>query len=75
VRAEKTENYARGPLRRDSLAAGLPANSPEFFRAAYSQSQRATSSYRDYFPNWQASYRFTPDLIFRPSTTPPPSRT
>jgi iron complex outermembrane recepter protein len=74
LRAEETENYVRGPVRRDRLAAGLPANSPVFFRAAYSQTQRATSKYRDYFPNWQATYRFNPDIVLRGAITRSMSR-
>src|SRR5690606_10485931 len=45
VRAEQTENFVRGALRQNSLGVGLPANSKDFFRAVYSQTQRATSEY------------------------------
>ncbi len=69
LRAERTENFVRGALRQNSLGAGLPANSKEFFRAVYSQTQRATSDYTDYFPNYQATYRFTPDLLLRAALT------
>lgn len=74
LRGEDTDNKVRGPVRRDRLAAGLPANSQEFFRAAYSQTQRAKSSHRDYFPNWQATYRLNPDLVFRGAITRSMSR-
>jgi hypothetical protein len=52
LRGERTENFVRGALRQNSLGVGLPANSKEFFRAVYSQTQRATSDYTDYFPNY-----------------------
>lgn len=74
LRAERTENFVRGALRQNSLGAGLPANSKEFFRAVYSQTQRATSDYTDYFPNYQATYRFTPDLLLRAALTRSMSR-
>ncbi|MDO8539422.1 MAG: TonB-dependent receptor [Opitutaceae bacterium] len=79
LRHEITEFEARGPLLDLALAAGInPRNNPpannlldshEYWRAALSKTQRATSSYRDYFPNWQAAWRFTPDLILRTAVT------
>ncbi len=74
LRGERTENFVRGALRQNSLGVGLPANSKEFFRAVYSQTQRATSDYTDYFPNYQATYRFTPDVVLRAALTRSMSR-
>jgi TonB-dependent receptor len=79
VRAEETEFLGRGPLLDPTLAAGLglrdnPAalnqlDNPAYWRAALARTQRAESTYRNAFPNWQASYRFTPDLVFRGALT------
>ena len=74
VRAEETENYVRGALRQNSLGVGLPTNSKAYFQAVYSKTQRATSNYTDYFPNFQTTYRFTPDLLFRGAVTRSMSR-
>jgi iron complex outermembrane recepter protein len=74
VRGEQTENFVRGAIRINSLGVGLPANSKQFFDAIYSQTQRATTKYTDYFPNFQATYRFTPDLLFRSAITRSMSR-
>ena len=70
VRAEQTENFVRGAIRINSLglpilARGFSSTSKQYFDAIYSQTQRATSDYTDFFPNFQATYRFTPDLLFR----------
>lgn len=79
LRGEQTDFTGRGPLLDLALAAGInPRNNPparnlldshEYWRAALSKTQRASSRYRDYFPNWQAAYRFTPDLILRGAVT------
>jgi TonB-dependent receptor len=79
LRGEQTEFSARGPLLDRSLAAGIdPRNNPpaknlldshEYWQAALSKTQTASSRYRDYFPNWQAAYRFTPDLVLRTAVT------
>lgn len=69
VRFEQTENYVRGAIRINSLGVGLPNNSKQFFDAIYSQTQRATSKYTDYFPNLQTTYRFTDNVIFRAALT------
>ena len=74
LRGERTENFVRGALRQNSLGIGLPANSKEYFRAVYSQTQRATGDYTDYFPNYQATYRFTPDVVLRAALTRSMSR-
>jgi iron complex outermembrane recepter protein len=74
VRAEQTENFARGAVRKTSLGTGLVTNSKPWFQAIYSQTQRATSDYLDYFPNSQLTYRFTPDLVFRIASTRSMSR-
>ena len=74
IRGEKTENFVRGGIRINSLGAGLPANSRQFFDAVYSQTQRATSEYTDLFPNLQATYRFSPNLLFRSALTRSMSR-
>lgn len=74
LRAEQTENAVRGAIRINSLGVGLPANSKQFFDAVYSQTQRATSDYTDLFPNLQATYRITPDLLFRSALTRSMSR-
>jgi iron complex outermembrane receptor protein len=74
VRAEQTENFVRGAIRINSLGVGLPANSKAFFDAVYSKTQRATSDYTDFFPNLQATYRFTPNLLFRSALTRSMSR-
>lgn len=79
VRAEKTENFARGAVRKNSLgvpvlAAGFTATSPQYFDAIYSQTQRSTSSYVDYFPQVQGTYRFTPDAVLRVSSSRAMSR-
>ena len=50
------------------------ANSKAFFNAVYSQSQKATSKYTDYFPNLQGTYRVTPDLLLRAALTRSMSR-
>lgn len=79
VRGEQTDFSARGPLLDRALAAGInPRNNPpannlldshEYWAAALSKTQSASTRYRDYFPNWQAAYRFTPDLILRAAVT------
>lgn len=69
VRFEQTENFVRGAIRINSLGVGLPNNSKQFFDAIYSQTQRATSKYTDYFPNLQTTYRFTDDIILRAALT------
>ncbi len=74
VRGEQTENFVRGAIRINSLGVGLPANSKQFFDAVYSQTQRATSKYTDFFPNFQSTYRFSPDLLFRGALTRSMSR-
>lgn len=74
VRGEQTENFVRGAIRINSLGVGLPANSKQFFDAVYSQTQRATSKYTDYFPNFQSTYRFSPDLLLRGALTRSMSR-
>ena len=79
VRAEETENFVRGAIRINSLgvpilAQGFSSTSKQYFNAIYSQTQRATSKYTDYFPNFQATYRFTPDLLFRAALTRSMSR-
>ncbi|MBI5691244.1 MAG: TonB-dependent receptor [Verrucomicrobia bacterium] len=70
LRGEKTENFVRGAIRINSLGApilaqGFSNTSKPYFDAIYSRTQRATSDYTDHFPNFQATYRFTPDLLFR----------
>ncbi len=74
IRGEQTENFVRGAIRINSLGVGLPANSKPFFDAVYSQTQRATSQYTDFFPNLQTTYRFTPDFLFRGALTRSMSR-
>ena len=79
VRAEQTENFARGAIRINSLglpvlAAGFPNTSKEYLSAVYSQTKRVTSDYLDYFPNYQLTYRFTPDFILRAASTRSMSR-
>jgi iron complex outermembrane receptor protein len=74
IRGEKTENFARGALRQNSLGVGLPSNSKAFFQAVYSQTQRVTSNYTDWFPQAQATYRFTPDAVLRASISKSMSR-
>jgi iron complex outermembrane recepter protein len=69
LRYERTENFARGAFRQNSLGVGLPANSIQFFQAVYSQTKKYESSYEDYFPNYQLTYRITPDIIFRAAAT------
>ncbi len=79
VRAEQTENFARGAIRINSLgvpvlAAGFPASSREYLSAVFSRTQRVTSDYLDYFPNYQLTYRFTPNLVLRVAATRSMSR-
>jgi iron complex outermembrane recepter protein len=74
VRAEETENFVRGALRQNSLGVGLPSNSKAFFTAVYSQTQRATTKYTDFFPSVQTKYQITPDLLFRTSLSRSMSR-
>ncbi len=74
VRAEQTENFARGAIRINSLGNGLTTNSKPWFQAIYSRTQRATSDYLDYFPNAQLTYRFTPNLLLRAASTRSMSR-
>ena len=74
IRVEETENFVRGALRQNSLGVGLPANSKAFFAAVYSQTQRVTNKYTDYFPNLQTTYRFSPNLLFRAALTRSMSR-
>lgn len=69
IRYERTENYARGALRQTSLGVGLPTNSKAWYQAVYSQSQKYVSKYEDYFPNYQLTYRITPDVILRAAVT------
>ena len=74
VRAEITENFVRGPLRVNSAAAIPGASALEQQLALFSKTQRVTSKYTDYFPNFQATYRFTPDFLFRGAITRSMSR-
>ena len=74
VRAEQTENFVRGPLRVNSSAVIPGASAREQQLALFSKTQRVTSKYTDYFPNLQATYRFTPDLLFRAASTRSMSR-
>ncbi len=69
LRWEDTENYARGALRQTSLGTGLVVNSKPWFQAVYSQSKKYVSSYSDFFPNYQLTYRFTPDIVLRAAVT------
>ena len=74
IRAEQTENFARGAFRQNSLglpvlAAGFSNTSKPYFAAIYSQSKKFESDYRDYFPNYQLTYRITPDIILRGAIT------
>ena len=62
VRAETTENFVRGPLRVNSAAVIPGASALDQQLALFSKTQRVTSKYTDYFPNFQATYRFTPGL-------------
>ena len=72
VRGEQTENFLRGLFRQNSLGNGLTGTAQQL--ALYSQTQRVTSDYIDYFPNVQTVYRFTPDLLFRAALTRSMSR-
>lgn len=79
LRGEQTENFVRGAIRINSLglpilAQGFTTTSKPYFNAIYSQTQRATSDYTDFFPNFQATYRFTPEFIFRGALTRSMSR-
>jgi iron complex outermembrane receptor protein len=79
LRGEQTENFVRGAIRINSLGApvlarGYSSSSKEYFDAIYSQTQRATSNYTDFFPNLQTTYRFTPDFLFRGALTRSMSR-
>ena len=74
LRGEQTENFVRGAIRINSLgvpilAQGFTNTSKPYFNAIYSQTQRATGDYTDYFPNYQATYRFTPDVVLRAALT------
>ena len=73
VRGEQTENFLRGLYRVNSATRGI-TDALQQQLALYSQTQRATSDYIDYFPNAQAVYRFTPDLLFRAAVTRSMSR-
>ncbi|MEY2877677.1 MAG: hypothetical protein RLZZ15_57, partial [Verrucomicrobiota bacterium] len=64
VRGEQTENFLRGLYRVNSATRGI-TDALQQQLALYSQTQRATSDYTDWFPNLQTTYRFTPDLMFR----------
>ncbi len=72
VRGEQTENFLRGLYRQNSLGNGLTGLAQQL--ALFSQTQRVTSKYQDYFPNFQSTYRFTPDLLFRGAITRSMSR-
>ncbi len=74
VRAELTENFVRGPLRINSSANIPGASATQQQLALFSRTQRVTSDYTDFFPNLQATYRFTPDLLFRSAITRSMSR-
>lgn len=74
VRMEQTENFARGANRINSLGNGLTVNSLAWFQAIYSQTQRVTSEYEDYFPQAQVTYRFSPDAVLRASFSKAMSR-
>jgi TonB-dependent receptor len=79
VRAEQTENFVRGAIRINSLglpvlAAGFSNTSKPYFDAIYSQTQKATSKYTDFFPNFQSTYRFSPNVLFRGALTRSMSR-
>lgn len=74
VRTELTENFARGAVRQNSLGTGLIVNSLEWNRAIFSKTQRVTNDYQDYFPNLQAVYRFTPNLLVRGAVSKSMSR-
>ena len=73
VRGEQTENFLRGLYRVNSATRGI-TDALQQQLALYSQTQRATSDYKDYFPNFQAKYQFTPDLFFRGAVTRSMSR-
>jgi iron complex outermembrane receptor protein len=73
VRAEETENFLRGLYRVNSATKGI-TDALQAQLALFSQTQRATSKYTDYFPNFQAKYQFTPDLLFRGAITRSMSR-
>ncbi|MBI5767033.1 MAG: TonB-dependent receptor [Verrucomicrobia bacterium] len=79
VRGEQTENFVRGAIRINSLgvpilAQGFTNTSKPYFDAIYSQTQRATTKYTDYFPNFQTTYRLRPDLLLRGAVTRSMSR-
>ena len=74
VRAEVTENFVRGPLRVNSLAVAPGASALAQQLALFSKTQRVTTDYTDLFPNLQATYRFTPDFLFRGALTRSMSR-
>ncbi len=74
VRGELTENFVRGPLRVNSAAAIPGASALDQQLALFSRTQRVTSKYTDFFPNFQATYRFTPDFLFRGAVTRSMSR-
>ncbi|MSU23915.1 MAG: TonB-dependent receptor [Opitutus sp.] len=73
VRAEQTENFLRGLYRVNSATRGI-TDALQQQLALFSQTQRATSDYTDVFPNFQSTYRFTPDLLFRGAVTRSMSR-
>jgi TonB-dependent receptor len=73
ARAEQTEVFARGLYRVNSATKGI-TDALQQQLALFSQTQRATNKYTDYFPNFQATYRFTPDLLFRGAVTRSMSR-
>ncbi len=74
IRAERTENFARGAIRINSLGNGLVVNSKEWFQAIYARTQRVTNQYDDFFPQAQLTYRFSPDAVLRASVTKAMSR-
>jgi TonB-dependent receptor len=74
VRAEMTENFARGAIRINSLGNGLVVNSKPWYEAIYSQTQKVESDYVDYFPQAQVTYRLSPDAILRASASKAMSR-
>lgn len=74
VRVERTENFARGAIRINSLGNGLVVNSKEWFQAIYSRTQRVTNQYDDYFPQAQVTYRVSPDAVLRASVSKAMSR-
>ncbi len=72
VRGEQTENFLRGLYRQNSLGNGLTGLEQQL--ALFSQTQRVTSKYQDYFPNFQSKYQITPELVLRGALTRSMSR-